>query len=122
MTRAVRGAITVRENSREEIREASNRLLAELLRRNRIKTRKILSILFSVTADLTRMNPASAVREAGFSAVPLFCLQEARIDGSLRRVIRVLVTYGGRRWRKPVPVYLGEARALRPDLGEGLGP
>jgi len=122
MTRAVRGAITARENSREEIRQAANRLLTELLRRNRIKTRKILSILFSVTADLTRMNPAAAAREAGFSAVPLFCLQEAQIDGSLRRVIRVLVTYGGRRWRRPVPVYLDEARTLRPDLGEGPGP
>ena len=118
---AVRGAITARENSEEAIREASRRLLVEVLQRNRIAARQIISIMFSVTRDLTRANPAAVARELGFSATPLFCLQEAEIEGSLRRVVRLLITYAPRGRRRPVPVYLEGARSLRPDLAQEPG-
>ncbi|MBN1837524.1 MAG: chorismate mutase [Spirochaetales bacterium] len=120
MTKVVRGAITAPENSPEAIRKSCHRLLVEIFRRNRVRPRRILSLLFSVTADLTRLNPASAARELGLSSVALFCVQEARIDDSLDRVIRVLLTYRGSALRKPVPVYLEGARALRPDLAEAV--
>jgi monofunctional chorismate mutase len=119
MVKAVRGAITARENSAEAIREASRRLLLELLRCNHVATGRILSLVFSVTRDLTRLNPAAIARELGLTDTPLFCVQEAEIDGALPRVIRVLVTYAGPRGRAPVPVYLEDARGLRPDLAEG---
>jgi len=121
MVKAVRGAITARENSVEAIREASRRLLIELLQSNRIASGRILSLVFSVTRDLTCLNPAGVARELGLTDISLFCVQEAAIDGALPRVIRVLVTYTGPRRRAPVPVYLEEARGLRPDLAEGPG-
>jgi monofunctional chorismate mutase len=119
MVKAVRGAITVRENSAEAIREASRRLLLELLQCNRVVMRRILSLVFSVTRDLTRLNPAGVARELGLTDTPLFCVQEADIEGALPRVIRVLITYSAPRGRAPVPVYLEGARGLRPDLAEG---
>jgi chorismate mutase len=118
MLKAVRGAITARENSREAIREASQRLLDELLQRNRLRPESVLTVVFSVTRDLTSLNPAQVFRELGFTATPLFCVQEADIEGALESVVRVLVLYAGPRRRKAVPVYLDDARELRPDLAE----
>jgi chorismate mutase len=116
MVRAVRGAIQVAENSASAIEEAALKLVSELLRRNSVPQERIVSILFSVTRDLTRANPATATRSLGLEQVPLFCLQEAEVEGSLARVIRVLLTYEADGQRAPVPVYLQGAEVLRPDL------
>jgi chorismate mutase len=116
MTRAVRGAIQVSGNSVSSIEQAGARLVAEILDANGIAENQIVSILFSLTEDLTAANPAAGLRKTGFAATPLFCTQEARIDGALPRVIRVLVTWDSPERRTPVPVYLDGAEALRPDL------
>jgi chorismate mutase len=117
MTRAVRGAIQVAENSLSDIERAGTRLVTEMLRQNGIAEDLIVSIVFSVTEDLTAANPATGLRRTGFSSTPLFCTQEARVDGALPRVIRALVTYESPDGRRPVPLYLDGAEALRPDLG-----
>jgi chorismate mutase len=122
MTRAVRGAIQVAENAPGAIGAAATRLAAEMLRVNAIAEEMIVSLIFSVTEDLTAANPASALREKGFSATPLFCTQEARVDGGMPRVIRVLLTFEGARRREPVPVYLDGAERLRADLARGERP
>ena len=106
------------ENSASAIEEAAARLISELLGRNAVPQERIVSVLFSVTRDLTRANPATAIRSLGLAQVPLFCLQEAEIEGSLARVIRVLLTYEAEGRRAPVPVYLQGAEVLRPDLAE----
>ncbi len=116
MIRAVRGAIQAGSDSRESIEEAASRLLGEIALLNRLDESRVISILFSVTADLTAANPATGLRRAGYGETALFCLQEARSEGSLPRMIRVLVTYRGPWWRRPRPVYLDGAEALRPDL------
>lgn len=88
----------------------------ELLEQNAILEDDIVSVMFTVTTDLTALNPATALRKAGFAkSVALFTAAEPCIANSLPRVIRVLVTYYGS--KKPVPVYLNGAEALRPDLG-----
>lgn len=117
MTRAVRGAIQVAENSPSAIERAGTRLVTEILRQNGIAEDLIVSIVFSMTEDLTAANPATGLRRAGFSSTPLFCTQEARVDGALPRVIRALVTYESADGRRPLPLYLDGAEALRPDLG-----
>jgi chorismate mutase len=119
MTRAVRGAIQVAENTRQAIEDASVRLIREVLRANGIAENHIVSIVYSVTEDLTAANPATGLRRVGFADTALFCAQEPRVDGSLPRVIRALVTYEALERRESVPVYLDGAQALRPDLGEG---
>ena len=117
--RAVRGAIGVSENSGEAIRVAAARLTSALLARNAITSERIVSLVFSLTRDLTRANPAQAVRSLGLAGVPLFCLQEAEIESAMPRVIRALLTYSGGRRAQPIPVYLDGAEALRPDLFSG---
>jgi chorismate mutase len=118
--RAVRGAIRVAENSSEAIRAAAVRLTSELLARNAVVPERIVSLVFSLTRDLTRANPAEAARSLGLSDVPLFCLQEAEIAGSMPRVIRALLSYASEEQARPVPVYLDGAEALRPDLFPGM--
>ena len=116
MTRAVRGAIQLAENSAAAIERAGARLVTELLQSNGIAENQIVSIMFSLTDDLTAANPAAGLRKTGFAATPLFCTQEAKIDGALSRVIRVLVTWDSLERRTAVPVYLDGAEVLRPDL------
>ena len=118
MIRAVRGAIQVGADTREEIWEASARLLREIMRVNHLDERRLVSVVFSMTDDLSAANPATGLRRSGFSEIPLFCVQEARVAGAMPRVIRVLITFRARWRRRPVPVYLGGASALRPDLVE----
>jgi chorismate mutase len=119
MTKAVRGAIQVGENSAAGIEAAGARIVGEILRANGIAENHIVSIIFSVTEDLTAANPATGARRTGFSDTPLFCVQEARMDGAMPRVIRVLVTYDSLERRVIVPVYLDGAEALRPDIAGG---
>jgi chorismate mutase len=118
MTRAVRGAVDIERNDQEEIHRGARRLVREILSRNRVAEREIISILFSMTRDLTKGNPATAVRSRGFADTPLFCVQEAYIEGSAPRILRVMVTYSTESDRAPIPVYLGRAEQLRPDLSD----
>ena len=122
MIRAVRGAVGVERNDAQEIHSGAHRLVREIMARNCIDEGQIVSILFSVTKDLTRGNPATGLRSSGFADTPLFCVQEADIEGAEPRILRVLVTYESAGEAVPVPVYLGRAVELRPDLtdaGEG---
>ena len=118
MTRAVRGAIQVSENAAAAIERAGTRLVTELLRQNAVAEDHIVSILFSMTEDLTAANPATGLRRTGFASTPLFCTQEARVQGALPRIIRALLTFEAPEGRRPVPVYLDGAEGLRPDLAE----
>jgi chorismate mutase len=119
MTRAVRGAIQVGENTRPAIENSAVRLVNEVLRANAIAEQQIVSIMFSLTEDLTAANPATGLRREGFAGTPLFCTQEPRIDGGMPRVIRVLVTFESPERREMVAVYLEGAEALRADLSHG---
>jgi chorismate mutase len=116
MTSAVRGAIQIPENSVSSIEQAATKLVMEILKANGIAENQIVSIMFSLTEDLTAANPAAGLRRTGFASTPLFCAQEPRIDGALPRVIRVLMTWDCPERRVAVPVYLDGAEVLRPDL------
>lgn len=119
MLRGVRGAITVSQNQAQAIRDAVAELIETLLAQNTITTDGIVSVFFTVTPDLTALNPARAIREsrADWRQVPMLCAQEPVIDGMLPRCIRVLIQWQAADGSPPpMPAYLGEARGLRPDL------
>lgn len=116
MTRAVRGAIRVEENERGAVHAAAVRLVREIMRSNGMRTEDIVSILFSLTSDIDAGNPATGLRESGFSDTPLFCVQEANVAGGMEGVIRALVTFESAPGARAVPVYLDGAEALRPDI------
>jgi chorismate mutase len=110
--------VGIERNDPQEIQSGAHRLVREILGRNKIQEEQIISILFSVTKDLTKGNPATGLRSYGFSETPLFCLQEADIEGAEPGILRVLVTYSVDHDETPVPVYLGRAAELRPDLSD----
>lgn len=117
--RGVRGAITVAENTKEEILQASRELLEEIIQRNGLAPDDIISVLFTATNDLDAAYPAVAAREMGWTGIPLLCAAEMHVAGSLRRCIRVLIQVETRLARDEVRhVYLREARVLRPDIQE----
>lgn len=114
---AVRGAIRVGANDKLAIHEAAVRLAGRMVARNGIEIDRIVSIMCSLTEDLTVANPATALRLDRFGDVPLFCVQEATVEGQMASVVRMLFTYDSTREERPQPVYLNGAERLRPDLG-----
>ena len=116
---AVRGAIKVKHNTALEIKNASIKLVKNILAKNSILEPDIVSIIFSVTKDLDAYNPATSIRTIGFKKVPLMCFQEASFVDQIKGIIRVLITYKTTKKSSPIFVYLDGAEVLRPDLNNG---
>ena len=114
--RGIRGAITVGRNDKEEIWQAAQELVTELLRTNGITSEDIGAAIFSVTEDLTAAFPTAGVRRiAGF--YPLFDARQCAIEDSLPRCIRVLLLVNTDAAQTDIHhVYLRAAAKLRPDL------
>ncbi len=117
---AFRGAVCV-ENTAESITENVCLMCRELFSRNKIKAEDIVSLQFTITDDITVLNPATALRRGNpgldVSQVPLFCSQEAKIDGMMPKVIRALLTSYVDEGTERQNVYLNGAEKLRPDFG-----
>ncbi len=117
--RAIRGAITLDEDTRQEVLSRTQQLLAELFARNELDQDDVISMIFTATQDLSAAFPAEAAREAGFERVPLLCARELAIEGGIPRCIRVLVhAYTPRTATELRHTYLRDARQLRTDLPE----
>jgi chorismate mutase len=117
--RAVRGAITVERNAREEILAATRYLLAEMTAANDIVMDDVASVIFTATADLDAVYPAVAARELGWTHTPLLCMQEMAVRGSLGRCVRILIHWNTSLAASDIQhIYLRGAQALRPDLVE----
>ena len=70
--RALRGATTAETNTAEAIASAVAELVDALMLRNRLDGTRLLSVTFSVTADLDACFPAAvARRREGWDAVSL---------------------------------------------------
>jgi chorismate mutase len=117
--RGIRGATSVDVNDAEPIIAATRELLERIVAANGLATEDVASVIFTATSDLDAAYPARAAREMGWVHVPLLCMQEMAVVGSLPRCIRVLVLWNTDRPAAQVRhVYLRRARALRPDLVE----
>lgn len=113
---ALRGAISVERNEREQILGATTALMSELMERNELTPEEMVSCLFTLTDDLNAEFPAVAARAMGLEGVPLLCAREVPVPGALPRVIRALVHCHMPDGRPVRHVYLGEAASLRTDL------
>jgi chorismate mutase len=117
--RALRGAVTAEENTKDEIIAVTTELLEEILDRNDVATDDVISMLFTATKDLTAEFPAAAVRKLGLSHIPVMCARELDVEGALPRTIRVMMMITTDKAREQLRhVYLREARQLRTDLPE----
>lgn len=116
---ALRGAITLEGNTRDEVVEKTQRLVAEILERNGLSHDDIVSIIFTATDDVTAEFPATAARGLGLGDVPLLCARELSIDHGTPLCIRVLMHITSPKQRTELRhVYLEGARGLRDDLPE----
>lgn len=117
VVRAVRGAVSIKENSAAAILDGTSRLLTRLVEVNNLRAEDIISAIFTATPDLNAAFPAAAARRLGWHKVPLLDATEIAVPGSLPRIVRVLLHCSVEEKAGELkPVYLGEAAALRPDL------
>ena len=113
----IRGAASVEANDSDAIIRATRELLEHIVAANDLQIEDVTSVLFTATPDLDAAYPARAAHEMGWVNIPLLCLQEMAVTGSLPRCIRVLVLWNTTRRSEQIQhVYLGDASALRPDL------
>lgn len=117
--RALRGATTADENTREAIIEATTELLEEMLDRNDVPTEDIVFIIFTATDDLTTEFPAASARKIGLSHIPVLSAREMAVEDALPLTIRALMLLYVEKAREQLRhVYLKGARQLRTDLPE----
>ncbi|HLH59759.1 MAG TPA: chorismate mutase [Streptosporangiaceae bacterium] len=117
--RAVRGAVQVDANEREAILEGTADLVSEVMSRNDLVPDDVISVIFTVTPDLTAEFPALAARKNGFQEVPLLCATEIPVPSALPRVVRLMMHVETGRSRHEIQhVYLRGAAALRLDIAQ----
>lgn len=114
--RALRGATTTSSNSAAAIAEAVEELVLALMERNRLEADALVSVTFSVTADLDACFPAAIARRLqGWDGVALLDCQQMAVQGDLPRCIRLLAHAWLEPEQTPAHPYLRDAAALRPD-------
>ncbi len=109
----IRGAIAEVTNTSIDIIESSKDLFKELLELNNLDMSKIVSVIFTVTHDLTEAFPAKAIRDLGYMSVSAIDTLAPNISNDLKGCIRILIHYDDD--IVPNHLYLGEAKNLRPD-------
>jgi len=118
LPKAVRGAITVENNTAEAISSATVELLNEILESNEIAENDIVSVIFTLTPDLNAEFPAKPARVClGWDDVPMVCASEIPVPGSLKSCLRVMITFNTTKTKQEIRhIYLKGAQGLRPDL------
>ena len=115
--RAVRGAIQVDEDDRQQVLDATTELLEAVLERNGLTQEDLISVVFTATPDLVSEFPAYAARQLGLVDVPLMCATEIAVAGAMPRVVRLLAHVETELPRAGIThAYLRGAAALRRDL------
>lgn len=117
MVRAIRGAITVNSNEKEEIWSATEEMVSTIIKENNLDLNDLISITFTLTPDLDACYPAVRVREMGITNVPLMNMAELRVVGALEKCIRVIIeTNSDKSLDEIKHIYLKDAKKLRPDI------
>ena len=117
LVRGIRGATSVVENDKNEIISKTTELLQTIISENNIEKEDIVSVIFTVTDDVSAEFPAVAARELGWTTVPLLCTREIPVPGSLQSCIRVLFHINTEKSQNEIKsIYLHDAKKLRPDL------
>lgn len=121
MLRGVRGATTVLNNNSDDIIKRTYELLNLLIVKNNIKPSDVTSIFISMTADLNTAFPAKALRKIdGWTYVPVMCMSEVCVPGSIEKCIRVMIHIDTSKCQQEIcHLFLHNAKGLRPDLEEG---
>ena len=113
---AIRGAVCIPFDNPKDIDSGVCEMMSLLYKENNISEEDVAFVLFSQTGDLKSKNAAAAFRQGGQAGkTPLFCVAEADISGSLRKVVRVLVLVAHEELSPAKHIYINGAEVLRPD-------
>lgn len=114
MTKGIRGAITVEQNSVQALEKATLELISEMFEQNNLELTKISHIIFTTTADLNADFPAKFVRlNLGWKDVAMMCYHELDVPNALKMCLRIMIVYNCDEEFKPRFVYLKGAEKLR---------
>lgn len=115
--RAIRGATTASENTKEAIQEVVCELLNEIEKHNQLAPEDIISVVFTTTRDLDVIFPAAIARERPhWDNICLLDVQQMHVEGSLKRCIRVLIHVNSTKPQiEMCHRYLRDAKYLRSD-------
>lgn len=114
ITKGIRGAITVENNSVEALESATLELLGELIKQNNIDKNLISHVFFTLTEDLNAAFPAKFAREKlGWGEVAMLCFHELDVPNSLEKCLRILIVVNCDEDFIPNFVYLKGAQTLR---------
>lgn len=115
ITKGIRGATTVVENTPEAIKEATLELVGEICKKNNLSDTSLIShVIFTTTTDLNAAFPAKFPREElGWDRVAMMCFHELDVPNSLKMCLRVLVVVNCENDFEPEFVYLRGAENLR---------
>ena len=87
----IRGATTASGNSIKEIEDAVVELIDELILRNKLIKKNLLSITFTATKDLDACFPASIARKCnGLNSVAFLDCQQMHVSNDVDFCIRIL--------------------------------
>ena len=115
--RALRGAITIDNDTREQVIERTARLIQTMMERNDVEKNDLISIIFTATDDIASEFPAAAARQIGISDVPLLCARELDVLDAVGLCVRVMMhLYTDKEPSALRHVYLEGAVPLRTDL------
>ena len=115
---AIRGAITIEENTIDEIKINSINMVEEIIKRNNLNIDNIISIIFSCTDDIDKAYPGKFIREHfNINNAAIMHFNEMKVNNSsyLYKCIRVTVFYNDN-IDNVSHVYLKKAKDLRKDL------
>ncbi len=114
ITRGIRGAITVEDNTSEAIGAATIKLLQAIVEKNNIEIDSISHAIFTLTKDLNADFPAKYARiNLKWKEVPMMCYNELDVPNSLRKCLRVLIVVNCSEYFEPEFIYLDGAEVLR---------
>lgn len=114
ITKGIRGAITVDDNTPESIASSTIKLLTEIVRKNNIDIDSISHVIFTLTKDLNADFPAKFARiNMKWKDIPMMCMPEIDVPQSLRKCLRVLIVVNCGENFEPEFVYMDGASDLR---------
>ena len=114
ITRGIRGAITVENNTEEEIKNATIELLSEIVLKNNLDLDMISHVIFTMTDDLDAAFPAKFARiDLHWKNIPMMCYNELKVKGALKKCIRVMIVVNCGDNFVPEFIYLKGASELR---------
>ena len=118
MIRGIRGAITIENDTVEEIQEATVELISTIIEKNNLDIKDFAYAEFSITEDIKSGTPAKYARtHAGWHNIPMMCYREFEFEGGLKKCIRILIVTNTEKSQTDIKhIYLREAEKLRPDL------